>query len=332
MKKIVEAWAEAHSCNPALPGYHIRLLYHGEILNWMNGFTTTDKKSSIHKDHLWHIGSCAKSMTGSLVHSLVRSRRVKYQDEVLPGVSLCNLLTHRSGIPNTYPSAVWEERITSDLSPFENRSFIFDYWSKQDIRKSSLFQYSNWNYILAAHYLERIFGFEFETLIEEEMFKPLGISRYEWGAPGKLEPQSAIWGHRACGANLKSVEPSIAADNPPFFAPAGGLSLSLDDWSVFMKAYQNTLRTLDIVPKTKIGDNQNYLCLGVFETTLEKERVYHHNGSNTYWYSAFTLIPAHHCFWMIATNSGTPNAQMAIEELNSLLTKKAISADKNRIS
>lgn len=321
MKEIFDRWSESDSANPEIPGYHFRLNLHGEWADWRGGHTTKDKTSPIGQDHLWHIGSCGKSFTGYLVHSLCKSGKVHLHDEVLPGINLGALLTHQSGIPDVYPSEIWHELFVSQDSPAIHRSHVFEYWQKANLSPQS-FCYSNWNYILAAHHLERIFGCEFEALMSEEVFNPLQIRNYDWGAPGQTNPSLAVWGHRLSEQNLVSIAPTPLADNPSFFAPAGGLSLRLQDWSIFIETYQKILSNSHHVLSAKITEAQNYNRLGVIESFVKDEKVYFHNGSNTLWYSLFTIVPSRRCFWMLAVNSGTPKAQQAVDEFNGRLVQK----------
>jgi CubicO group peptidase (beta-lactamase class C family) len=85
--------------------------------------------------------------------------------------------------------------------------------------------YSNTGYLVAGAAAEQATGESFEKLIASEVFAPLGmntVSFEQFGGAG--EPQGHVDGRIA-------NRPRDA--NPRMFAPAGGMRMSLADWSRF---------------------------------------------------------------------------------------------------
>jgi CubicO group peptidase (beta-lactamase class C family) len=214
----------------------------------------------------WHIGSCAKAMTTTLIARLIEKGLIDWDtpmfdalpglgaamDPVAAGITLYQLMTMMSGLPEN-PTEVAGGRGASMLSGTgglvrqlraiealaptdpERRRLIAERILARTPRQApgARFGYSNTNYILLGAIAEAVGGQSLETLFEQEVFAPLGVRSVGYGAPGQAGSLDQPRGHEARRAGA-AVEPDNAsADLPAFMRPAGGLHITLADWLRF---------------------------------------------------------------------------------------------------
>lgn len=292
-------------------GFHVRVVNDGQSTDLWGGQARAGSPNEVGPFELWHIGSCGKAFTASMIGKLIDERKLDINEEVISGVHLGNLLTHTSGLPSIYPDEIWSHLIQSKADDLEARRKIFQYWETYKSKLPKTFLYNNWNYILATSYAEKKTGKDYKALMAEYVFKPLNIKQYSWGAPGIDDPIGAIWGHHLVEDRLTAVKPSIHADNPSFFAPAGGLSISIDSWCHFLNFYRMRLRHYN---KCEFAGDQKYIKEGLLVSLYKDLLVFSHSGSNTFWYSSFGILPEKESCWVVAINSGASGE--LVEELN----------------
>ena len=101
--------------------------------------------------------------------------------EIDPGVTVRQLLTHTSGVPDYFDESVMDEyeelwtdfpnyriRHNSDLLPlFINKPMMYP--------KGEKFQYNNTGYVLLAMILEKITGLEFDAYLKQYVFDVCGM-------------------------------------------------------------------------------------------------------------------------------------------------------------
>jgi CubicO group peptidase (beta-lactamase class C family) len=166
-------------------------------------------------------------------------------------------------------------------------------------------QYSNSGYIIAAAIAERATGQSFENLMQEQVFAPLGM-QVDTG-PSR---HGQVLGHKA-GKPLTG----LAADIPPFFAPAGAtMKMSLADWSRFVLDQmagergagkllsQQGYRFLH----TPQGESGAALGWGVKSNWPANApmRLLMHAGSNGYWNALVALAPDSQSGVLVVANAG----------------------------
>ena len=68
-------------------------------------------------------------------------------------------------------------------------------------------------------------GYPWETVINAELFVPLGMTSCGFG-PQHLKPNQP-WPHQTKDGAMSAVSPGPSADNPPTLGPAGSFSFDL---------------------------------------------------------------------------------------------------------
>lgn len=275
----------------------------------------------------FHLGSCSKAMTATLMGVLV-------QEGVLPwdmplssafpdvelhpdyaGATLAMLLLHTGGAWSDLTahgdvwSALWEEG-----DPAAQRAWMAEQMLSQapEYIPGDSWAYSNAGYMVAAAAMEAATGQSWETLIAERIFTPLGMTSCGFGPPDDGSVSNP-WGHTIDG---QAVSPSSQyADNPPALGPAGTVHCNMEDWGRFASAHLDGARGESLWLEETIFNRlhavgaQSY-AMGwvVTDRSWSKGAAYSHAGSNGTFYSVVWLAPGLDTAWLVSTNHGDGQA------------------------
>ena len=269
----------------------------------------------------WHPGSNGKAMTATLIGRLVekgalawdrplsamlpdlsKDMRPQYRDATLP-----DLLSHRSGLPQNHDDTALFNSFYGDRSPLAAQRLHYVSVALTDAPIGPArgeAQYSNTGPLLAAVCAEVATGRPFETLIAQEVFKPLGMTTYSFNQyGGPREP---------CGHVDGRIADRLLDPNPRMFAPAGAMRFSLSDWALFciehLKGHHGQGRLLKQatyqVLHTGQGDSHSALGWGAAPSALGRQGpALVHEGSDGNWEAAVLLFPESGNGVVLATNS-----------------------------
>lgn len=289
------------------------------------GVRKRGEKTPVTTDDQFHIGSDTKAMTATLVALFVEKCDLKWDDtlgQAFPDVAemmrpevrkitLTELLTHRAGLPPDRPVGWF--LVPAKGSPRDQREAALKIAvrDKLDSEPGEKFQYSNLGYVLAGHMVERIGKADWEHLMTEKLFRPLGMKTAGFGAAGTPGRVDQPWGHDKDG---KPVEPGPAADNPPVMGPAGRVHCSLADWARFVALHlraghgepallkPETFALLHTPPK---GSSYARGGWGVIDPDRRTGGpVLSHDGSNTMNWCTAWVSPGRHFAALVACNQG----------------------------
>jgi CubicO group peptidase (beta-lactamase class C family) len=207
-------------------------------------------------DDRFHLGSCTKAMTATLVAMLVEEGKLNwtttlgqlFADTVKPmhpaweKVTLRQVLAHRAGL-RFEPDGL--AQLYNELArPLRARRLGTLPQQRLEIARQALsrppkippdtkYWYSNVGYVLAGAVLEQLTGRAWEELMRERLFQPLGISTGGFGAPGAADKTEQAWGHSPVLG--KPLDPrSPAAEIPLYYGPAGLAHMTVTDWAKFI--------------------------------------------------------------------------------------------------
>jgi len=208
-------------------------------------------------DDRFHLGSCTKAMTATLVAMLVEEGKLNwtttlgelFADTVKPmhpaweKVTLRQILAHRASLRNEQDglaAQVFKElvgrppRAPPGTLPQQRLEIARQALSRPPgIPPDTKYWYSNVGYILAGAVLEQLTGRAWEELMRERLFQPLGISTGGFGPPGTADKTEQAWGHSPVLG--KPLDPrSPAAELPLFYGPAGLAHMTVTDWAKFI--------------------------------------------------------------------------------------------------
>jgi len=249
-----------------LPGLAAAIIVDGKLFSAAAvGVREIGTKNWLTVNDKFLIGSCAKAFTATTAAILVEEGRLGWQTtirdafpdmEMLPeyeNITLVQLLSHRAGLPKNLKEgkASW----LIDYGFDEKRGTTPEIMRLQYLEKTvqnklinppgKVIHYSNSGYILAGAILEKITGQTYESLREEKIFQPLGITTAGYGIPADTEPMTQPWGHVW---DLSSSFHVYKSDCPIFLSPAGHIHMSIKDWAKFIIVHLNS----DPSDKTKL--------------------------------------------------------------------------------
>lgn len=280
-------------------------------------------------DDLWHLGSCTKAMTATLVATFVDEGRLTWDRtlaEAFPdladtmhegfrGATVRQLLQHRAGLPaNPNQGDLWGKLYAWEGTTRAARRHVAERMLAEPPvhEPGSAFLYSNAGYMLAGAVVEELADRSWEELMEERLFVPLGITSAGFGPPGSHDAVDQPRAHRAEGPG---IPPGRSADNPPALGPAGTVHMDLSDWARFVSLHLGASRGKarivseqalaamhDSVPRE--GGGSYALGFGVTSRPWADGPILSHSGSNTMWYCVVWAAPDEDFAVLAACNLG----------------------------
>ena len=291
------------------------------------GIRANGHEERVTVDDLWHLGSCTKAMTATVCARLVEKGLLRWEMTVgeslakdlerihkdLHAVTLEQLLSHRAGLPANPPTTVMRKMLASGEGRAARELLVTDGILEKPLEylPDTKYLYSNFGFMLAGMMAERASDKEWETLMREELFEPLGMKSAGFGPPGSADVVDQPRGHGLFG---NSLPPGPQADNPRGLGPAGTVHCSMADWSKFVTLHLQAARGESRLLKqesfqklhARRGNDKDEYALGwiVADRPWAGGQVLMHNGSNTHWFAVTWLAPKKNMAFMAASNVG----------------------------
>ena len=272
----------------------------------------------------WHIGSDGKAMTATLIARLVERGVLRWDEpleRMLPAlaerarpeyrkVTLRMLLTHHAGLPDHYHGEKEYFAFFTDKRSMRDQRLAYLKLALSDAPVApvnSRFSYSNNGFVLAAAIAEHATGESYETLMRREVFTPLHMTSPGFG----MTHIPQIEGH------TEGRVARLFDTNPAFWAPAGNIYLSLDDWAKFCidqingasgKGMLLKAKTYEIMQNGPKSGTTSETGMGWGRETGSvfgrKGPALEHAGSDGTWYAIAVLFPGERSGALITANAG----------------------------
>jgi len=286
------------------------------------GYRKAGIDDAIGIDDLWHLGSCGKSFTSTLMAKLVEAGHFDWNtplgDIFLPteldsssqlsDVTIAQLLSHTAGlrrephdgynVSDTAPPTV--QRLAAVRSASESS---LEYEPGKD------FQYSNLSYMIAGAVIEKLTGDDYEVAARKLLFEPMSMMsvRYEGEHPPGVG--KALWQHTGRGCSVS--EEDYFDNDPAVLRPAGCVRASMEDWSKFIQHHlvgeQGGTDYLSAESFEELHRSRGFeyaLGWNVLEREWGGGRVILHQGSNLRNYSNVWIAPAKGFAVFVCSNQG----------------------------
>lgn len=153
-----------------------------EQYNGLKGLTKGDPIDTVTS---FHLASVSKTFTGMAVLKLWEEGMLQLDDDITTyltgfpfmGISVRNLLSHRSGLPNYVhfiENMGWDTKkiLTNDdllQTIIENKHKL------KPGKPNTYFEYCNTNYVLLALIIEKVSKLSYPQFLEKTFFKPIGM-------------------------------------------------------------------------------------------------------------------------------------------------------------
>lgn len=285
----------------------------------------------------FHLGSCTKAMTATLLARLVEQGTLAWEtpltdclpalaDRLHPAyrpVTLIHLLTHTAGLAaNDAPGLSLIETVGLAGPPRSQRAvYIEAALTQPPAVELGTFLYSNLGYAVAGAIAETAMNQSWEELMTTHLFAPLGMTTAGFGAMGTPGEVTQPWQHVVLGDERYPIEPGPLSDNPDAIAPAGKVHSSIADWAAFIRLHlqgehgQSTLLTSETLQRLHTPLDPHDYALGWIVTQRDWAggRVLTHAGSNTMNFAVVWLAPLRDFAVLAATNQGGEAAARATD-------------------
>jgi CubicO group peptidase (beta-lactamase class C family) len=153
-------------------------------------------------------------------------------------------VTHTSGLAGYTTDPEWASIPPFTGTPAQQRqAFARMLLTSPPAVRAGVYRYSNAGYAVAAAIAERVTGKTWEQLMQQRVFGPLKI-RAAYGWP-LLSGDDEPWGHRIKNGVVTPHNPSDNYRVPTVLAPAGDVSMSILDYSVFARLHLAGLENID---------------------------------------------------------------------------------------
>lgn len=288
------------------------------------------------RDDRFHLGSCTKAMTATVIAMLVDKGLLTWDTtirEVFPAmamrpeyetVTLRALLEHRAGLSgNSWPQGMTFQdvhRLPGD--PRRQRRIYAERILAQPpaAPPNSRTIYSNAGYSIAGAMAEQVTGTSWEQLVQRKLFEPLEMDSAGFGPMVRGPKIDQPWQHRPGDSGIEAIGPGRLSDNPPVLAPAGTVHCSLADWARFIRLHLcrgNDLLQPEMLADLHVARLGGPYAAGwrVVQRSWAEGNVLTHAGTNRMNYAVAWLAPTHQYAVLVVTNQGGEDAEKACDEV-----------------
>ena len=203
------------------------------------GYRDYESKDSLQMKHQFYLASVSKQFTGMACLLLAHEGKLDLDGKLssfypeisyADSVSIRQMLHHSSGIPDYYGLGVYKPGMTNQ----DVYDALLDD-THLDFEPGSKYSYSNSAYVLLSMVAEKASGQSFSDLLEDKVFKPLGMKSTLVFDQEKEMPVRAI-GHTSDGGKK---------DYYAFTTGGGGLFSTIED----LYTWERALYTEKLLPQ-----------------------------------------------------------------------------------
>jgi CubicO group peptidase (beta-lactamase class C family) len=203
------------------------------LLNKGYGFANLEWKIPNTPDTRFRLGSITKQFTAASVLLLEEQGKLRIEDPIrkyLPDVpeawskiTIFNLLTHTSGIPNFTALPDYEASKATAISPQQRIARLRD--QPLDFDPGTKWAYSNSGYAVLGELIEKMSGVPYAQFVRDNIFTPIGMN------DSGYDSNSAIIERRASGYRKEAAGALLNAEYIDMTVPyaAGGLYSTTED-------------------------------------------------------------------------------------------------------
>lgn len=289
------------------------------------GFTSHEKNKKIDEHSSFQLASVSKQFTAAGIMLLKHQQKLDFDDPVAKfidnfpyqDVTIRHLLNQTSGIPDVYMELA--DKYQKEIKILTNQKVIdllIQEKPKINSKPNENYSYSNTNYVILAHLIEKISQKSHEAFMRSEIFEPLGMKNSRvWNlisADKTFDTKTDDM--RRNGKGFEKLEPTFLDG----VSGDGAVYTSIADmviWDMFW--YHNKLINADIINEAFLKptlNNGSFSSYG-FGWVIEDDAMWH-NGS---WLGANTYIwrnPKSKKCVVILDNASSIFTESIIEELH----------------
>jgi len=343
ISRILEAAANANN----IPGMAAAVIVGGKILGvGQAGVRKRDMPDPILRDDPFHLGTCTKALTATMIGVLVDEGTLKWDSTIgdligreiggitpdYASVTIDQLLHHRGGFSPHGPTEVWEAaKHARGPAAQQRRVYVEAVLMQAAQAPVGKYVYSNAGYAVLGFIAETITNTPYEQLMQEKVFAPLGLTSAGFGNAGRSNALTAPYPH------IQTGRPNFL-DSPAAITAAGRIHMNMTDWAKFCLMHlghqptpallqPQTLEHLHELAGEVPADGFGYAG-GWMRPNRDWAggRTLFHVGTNTFNYCVAWLSPVKDCGVLVACNQGGKKAQSAVDEAANALIARFMAA------
>ena len=305
--------------NDDIAGATVAVVKDGKIL-FAHGYGFADvkqKRPVLAEETLFRPGSVSKLFTWTAVMQLFEQGKLDldrdvndYLDFKIPDafgkpITLKNIMTHTSGFEEQV-----KDLFKAEGAPPPLGEYLKTHVPRRIFAPGTVPAYSNYATSVAGYIVERVSGRPFNEYVDENIFKPLGMTRSTFVQPLPSNLLGSMSnGYRAGSDDAREFE----VVNVP---PAGSLSTTATDLANFIIAHlQNgkfggvrilkpeTVRLMHDTRLFALDDAANAMAYGFYEESRNGHRIIGHAGDTQYFHSDLHLIEDANVGFFVSYNS-----------------------------
>ena len=313
--KAIEAWVESELEKRTVVGASLVVIRDGNpIVTRGFGRRKLGSPEPVDADTPFAIGSVSKQLTCAAVLSLVDDRKLAMTDRVAKyypkltraaDITLEDLGANISGYRDYYPMDYTDARFHT---PIEPDALLAQYAGMPlDFEPRTRTSYSNTNFVLLGRIAERVSGMALGELLDDEVFRPLGMTRTRTTAGPTSGQLDAATGHFAFLLEDVEIEPPEASGwlfgAADIYSTANDLArwdLALADGKILSDAGRAALTAPH---RLRDGRIVNYGC-GLGTSVRNREQVLAHTGAIAGFFAYNAVVPRTRSAVILLTNDG----------------------------
>lgn len=333
----------------SMPGMAAAVILNGKILGvGQAGVRRRDMPDPILRDDPFHLGTCTKALTATMIGVLVDEGKLKWDSTIgdligreisgitpdYASVTIDQLLHHRGGLSAHGPTEVWEAAKHAKGSAAQQRRVYVEAVLMQAAQAPiGKYVYSNAGYAVLGYIAETITNTPYEQLMQEKVFTPLGLTSAGFGNAGNAQKLSAPYPH------IQTGQPNFV-DSPAAITAAGRIHMNMTDWAKFCLMHLGHQPTPPLLkPQTlehlhELAGEVPVDGFGYAGGWMRPNRDWaggrtlFHVGTNTFNYCVVWLSPLKDCGVLVACNQGGKKAQSAVDQAANELIARFMPAAK----
>lgn len=243
------------------PGFAVAVVEKNRIV-YAKGFGYRDYENKIPADAntLFAIGSCTKAFTSSLLGILRGANKVDfdesprtyipylqfYNDEMNNEIIVKDLMTHRTGLPRHdfswyLSNSKYKDSLLMRVKYMEPFAAVREKW-----------YYNNFMFLAQGVITEKVTGKSWEENIQEQFFKPLGMTRSNLDYKGLTETPNTALGYQTVANNIQKMDYFDISG----MAPAGSINSSANEMANWVITWINggKFNGKEIIPSAYVNE------------------------------------------------------------------------------
>lgn len=313
--KAIETWVESELQKRGTVGAALVVIRDGQpIVTRGFGRKKLGSPDPVDADTPFGIGSVSKQLTCAAVLALADDGKLAMTDRVAKyypkltraaDLTLDDLGANISGYRDYYPMDYTDARFHT---PIEPDALLAQYAGMPlDFEPRARSSYSNTNFVLLGRIAERVSGMALGELLDDEVFRPLGMTRTRNTAGPTSGQMDAATGHFAFLLEDVEIEPPEARGwllgAADIYSTANDLArwdLALADGKILSERGRAALMAPHRLTDGRIV---NYGC-GLGTSVRNREQVLAHTGAIAGFFAYNTVVPRTRSAVILLTNDG----------------------------